>query len=150
MRKYELPGFLVGIVTQAKYDRWLQRKSAAHVKRDRQRGNRGAKIAGYKVAIHNAVIRSDGLDSYTKEKLQWNLLSKWSNEEARNRGRQHKREFYLLPTVDHVGDGSGEPEFKICAMLTNDVKSDLSHEELLGFCEKLLRAAGKWPVVRMC
>ena len=150
MRKYELPGFLVGIVTQAKYDRWLQRKSAAHVKRDRQRGNRGAKIAGYKVAIHNAVIRSDGLDSYTKEKLHWNLLSKWRNEEARNRGRQHKREFYLLPTVDHVGDGSGEPEFKICAMLTNDVKSDLSHEELLGFCEKLLRAAGKWPVVRMC
>ncbi len=145
MRKYELPGFLVGVVTQAKYDRWLQRKAVAHVRRDRQRGNRGAKIAEYKVAIHNAVIRSDGLDAYTKEKLHWNLLSKWSNEEAKNRGRQHKREFYLLPTVDHVGDGSGEPEFKICAMLTNDVKSDLSHEELLGFCEKLLRAAGRWP-----
>ncbi len=34
---------------------------------------------------------------------------------------------------------------KICAMLTNDVKSDLSHEELLDFCEKLLRAADRWP-----
>ncbi len=145
MRKYELPGFLLGVVTQAKYDRWLQRKSVAHVRRDRQRGNQGAKIADYKVAIHSAVVRSEGLDSYTKEKLHWNLLSKWSNEEAKNRRRQHKREFYLLPTVDHVGDGSGEPEFKICAMLTNDVKSDLSHEELLGFCEKLLRAAGRWP-----
>jgi len=144
MRKYELPGFLVGVVTQAKYDRWLERKSATHVKRDRHRGNRGAKIAEYKVAIHSAVIRSEGLDSYTKEKLHWDLLSKWSNEEAKNRRRRHKREFYLLPTVDHVDDGSGEPEFNICAMLTNDVKSDLSHEELLDFCEKLLKAADRW------
>jgi len=145
MRKYQLPGFLVGVVTQAKYDRWLQRKAVGHVRRDRQRGNRGAKIAGYKVAIHKAVTGSEGLDAYTKGKLHWNLLSKWSNEEAINRGRLHKREFYLLPTVDHVGDGSGEPEFKICAMLTNDVKSDLSYEELLDFCEKLLRAADRWP-----
>jgi hypothetical protein len=145
MRKYELPGFLVGVVTQAKYDRWLQRKSVAHVRRDRQRGNPGAKIADYKVAIHDAVIRSEGFDSYTKDKLHWDLLSKWNNEEAKNKGRRHKRKFYLLPTVDHVGDGTGEPEFKICAMLTNDVKSDLSHDELLGLCEKLLMAAGRWP-----
>jgi hypothetical protein len=145
MRKYELPGFLAAVVTQAKYDRWLQRKSAEHVRRDRQRGNPGAKIADYKVAIHNAVILSEGLDCYTKKKLHWHLLSKWNNEEAKNRGRQYKREFYLLPSVDHVGDGRGEPEFKICAMLTNDVKSDLSHEELLVFCEELLKAAGWWP-----
>jgi hypothetical protein len=145
MRKYELPEFLVGVVTQVKYDRWLQRKATAHVRRDRKRGNLRAKIADYKIAIHNAVILSEGLDSYTNEKLDWTLLSKWNNEEAKDRGRDHKKEFYSLPSVDHVGDGRGKPEFKICGMLTNDVKSDLSHEQLLGLCERLLKAARRWP-----
>ena len=76
MRKYQLPNFLAGVIEQAKYDRWLQRKAAAQVKRDRERGNRTATIADYKVAIHGAVIESNGFDSYTKEMLDWSLISK--------------------------------------------------------------------------
>lgn len=145
MRKYQLPAFLDGVITQDRYDCWLQRKSQAHVRRDRKRGNKAATIEEYKIAIHDAVICSRGLDSYTGERLDWKLLSKWNNKEAKDRGRLHKREFHLLPSVDHIGDGRGKPEFKICAMLTNDVKSDLTHQELLQLCEKLLRAAGRWP-----
>jgi len=145
MKKYQLPEFLEGVITQEKYERWLQRRSIAHVRRDKRRGNSDAKNVEYKIAIHDAIIQSKGLDVYTKEELDWSLLGKWDNEEAKKRGRHHKREFYRLPSVDHIGDGHGKPEFKICAMLTNDVKSDLSHEEPLNFCEKLLRAADKWP-----
>jgi hypothetical protein len=146
MKKYQLPEFLVGVITQERYERWLQRKSIAHVRRDRRRGNGSAKNVEYKAAIHDAITKSGGLDAYTKERLDWTLLGKWNNEEAKKRGRHHKREFYLLPSLDHTGDGRGKPEFKICAMLTNDVKSDLSYEELLNFCERLLRAAGRWPI----
>jgi len=145
MKKYQLPEFLEGVITQEKYERWLQRKSIAHVRRDKRRGNSGAKNVEYKITIYDAIIQSKGLDAYTKEKLDWSLLGKWNNEEAKKRGRHHKREFYRLPSLDHIGDGRGKPEFKICAMLTNDVKSDLSYEELLDFCEKLLRAADRWP-----
>jgi hypothetical protein len=145
MKKYQLPEFLVGVITQEKYERWLQRKSIAHVRRDRRRGNRGAKNVEYKTAIHDAIIKSEGLDAYTKGRLNWSLLGKWNNEEAKKGGRHHKRKFYSLPSLDHIGDGRGKPEFKICAMLTNDVKSDLSYEELLDFCERLLKAADRWP-----
>ena len=150
MKKYQLPGFLVGVITQERCERWLQRKSMSHSRRDKHRGNHRAKNADYKVAIHDAIVQSKGLDSYTKEKLDWTLLGKWNNEEAKKRGRQHKREFYLLPSADHTNDGRGKPEFKICAMLTNDVKSDLSHEELLDFCEKLLKLQAGGRVIRMC
>jgi hypothetical protein len=145
MKKYHLPEFLVKVVTQEKYERWLQGRSIAHVRRDKRRGNRRAKNVEYKTAIHDAVTNSGGLDAYTKETLKWSLLGKWNNQKATTGGRRYKRKFYLLPSVDHIGDGRGKPKFRICAMLTNDVKSDLSHEELLKFCEKLLRAAGRWP-----
>ncbi len=146
MKKYQLPKFLIGVITQEKYERWLQERSIAHVRRDKRRGNRDAKNAKYKITIHEAVIDSEGLDAYTKEKLDWSLLGKWNNEEAKRGARHHKRKFYLLPSLDHIGEGRGKPEFKVCAMLTNDVKSDLTYEELLEFCERILRAAARWPV----
>src|SRR2546425_12919920 len=108
MKKYQLPEFLEGVITQEKYERWLQRKSIAHVRRDKRRGNSDAKNVEYKIAIHDAIIQSKGLDAYTKEELDWSLLGKWDNEEAKKRGRHHKREFYRLPSVDHIGDGRSE------------------------------------------
>lgn len=38
-KKYALPAFLVGTVDQAAYQRWLEHKAQAHVRRDRKRGN---------------------------------------------------------------------------------------------------------------
>ena len=55
--KYALPAFLVGRCTAGVYRRWLQRRAAAHRKRDRVRGNLGATISAYKEAIHTAVLR---------------------------------------------------------------------------------------------
>src|SRR6267143_3222696 len=93
MKKYQLPEFLVGVITQERYERWLQRKSIAHVRRDQRRGNPSARNVEYKIAIHDAILQSEGLDAYTKERLDWSLLGKWNNEHAKKRGRHHKREF---------------------------------------------------------
>lgn len=51
-RKYAIPAFLNGVQSQASYERWLHRKAAAHVKRDRRWGNDGATVAEYRAAIH--------------------------------------------------------------------------------------------------
>jgi len=53
--------------------------------------------------------------------------------------RTYKAGFALLPTVDHVGDGLGEADFKICAWRTNDAKSDLTHDEFVALCRRVVK-----------
>jgi hypothetical protein len=141
-RKYELPAFLVGTVTQAQYGRWLQRKAEAHVKRDRKRGNPSATNQEYKIEIHRAVIESEGRDFYTGESLDWSLISTYENEQSKSDGRRYKASFAILPTVDHVNDGTGPADFKICGWRTNDAKHDLTLLEFLELCEKVIRHSG--------
>ena len=120
IRKYQLPQFLSAVVTQSSYERWLHRKAIAHVRRDRKRGNSKATNEAYKITIHKAVITSDGLDYYTGEKLDWSLISKYDNEQSKANGRHYKKSLALLPTIDHVGDGRGDADFRICGWRTND------------------------------
>ena len=143
MRKYQLSEEMQDLVEQKTYERWLQRKAMAHVKRDKGRGNTTATVESYKIAIHQAVCHSKGKDVYTNEELNWSLLSKYDNEESKKRGRHYKKEFALLPSVDHVGDGTGEADFKICAWRTNDAKNDLSLDEFIELCTKVVNAANK-------
>jgi hypothetical protein len=143
MKKYQLPEFLAPEVQQAQYERWLHRKAAAHVRRDRKRGNKAATIAGYKVAIHKAVEDSEGRDAYTGERLDWTLISQYDNDKSKSGRREYKAGFALLPSVDHVADGTGPADFKICAWRTNDAKSDLSFQEFLDLCRKVVAAADK-------
>jgi hypothetical protein len=137
-RKYQLPGFLRQELTQANYERWLARKATAHVKREKKRGNTMAIREAYTIAIHQAVIHSGGQDYYTGEHLDWSLLSQYSNIESQAGGRRYKATLALLPTVDHVGDGLGEAEFKICAWRTNDAKNDLTHQEFVALCRRVV------------
>lgn len=90
------------------------------------------------MAIHNAVCASGGRDAYTGEELDWKLLSTYDNEASRDGGRKYKATFALLPTVDHVADGLGPADFKICGWRTNDAKHDLSLEEFLTLCQKVV------------
>lgn len=147
-KKYPLPPFLNGRCTEEAYVRWLSRKATAHVKRDRKRGNAEARRSPYMVAIHAAVVAGEGADFYTGEPLDWERISKYSNEESKARRRAYKRELAMLPTVDHVGDGLGPADFQICSWRTNDCKADLSHSELIEFsrlviahCESLASLA---------
>ena len=141
MRKYQLNKELAQLVDQAIYERWLHRKALAHIKRDRARGNTTATNETYKIAIHQAVCESGGKDAYTKEDLDWSLLSKYDNEQSKKHGRNYKRQFALLPSVDHVSDGTGEADFKICAWRTNDAKSDMTYPEFIDLCSKVLTVA---------
>jgi len=138
MKKYQLNDEMSAFVDQTIYERWLHRKAMAHVKRDKARGNTTATNEAYKIAIHKAVCDSKGKDAYTNEKLDWSLLSKYDNEKSKEHGRKYKKQFALLPSVDHVGDGTGEADFKICSWRTNDAKNDMSYSELVDLCQKIL------------
>lgn len=143
MRKYQIPLFLIDVVSQQNYEKWLHRKAVAHAKRDRRKGNTTATNEEYKIAIHKAVHESDAKDAYTNETLNWSLLSKYDNKESKKRGREYKKEFALLPSVDHVGDGIGPAYFKICSWRTNDAKNDLPYNEFVELCKKVINAANK-------
>ena len=140
--KYKLPEFLVQAVSQRTYERWLRRKAAAHLKRDRCRGNNTATGEQYRLAMHRAVAQNRGHDAYTGEDLDWALISEYDNDQSRSHGRSYKHEFALLPTVDHVGDGTGAPDFKICAWRTNGAKHDLGLDEFLSLCRRVLEHHG--------
>jgi hypothetical protein len=137
-RKYQLPDFLGEVLTREIYERWLHRKAMAHIKRDRKRGNDSCKMAAYKQAIHTAVLNSGGRDHYTGEGLNWSLVSTYRNLESQEGKRQYKAGFALLPSVDHVGDGLGAADFVICAWRTNDAKNDLSHDEFIELCRRVV------------
>jgi hypothetical protein len=81
--KYPLPKFLEDKITQAAYVRWLGRKSIAHKRRDKKRGNDAAVNEAYKMAIHAATADSGGFDEYTGEPLRWDLISTYDNEKSK-------------------------------------------------------------------
>ena len=141
-RKHTLPSFLAESVSAEAYERWLTRKAAAHVKRDRGRSQTGVGQSFYKEAIHAAVVLSEGRDAYTGEQLNWKLISTYKNEESKAGRHGYKAGFALLPTVDHVSAGATEASFCICSWRTNDAKNDLSMSSFLELCEKVLIRAG--------
>lgn len=140
--KRQVPEFLAGKVSADQYARWLSRKAAAHVKRDRKRDFSGAVGAAYRDAIHAAVVASCGKDAYTGEDLRWDLLSQYDNEKSKAGRSVYKATFGLLPTVDHLDTSVAATSFRICAWRTNDAKNDLTHGDFLKLCERALRHAG--------
>lgn len=146
-RKHTMPTFLDGRVKPEAYERWLSRKAAAHVRRDRKRSLSSVTQALYKEAIHAAVILSEGRDAYTGEELDWKLISTYNNEDSRAGRHTYKAGFALLPTVDHVSAGATEASFRICSWRTNDAKNDLSLEAFVELCIRVLTHVG-YKVVR--
>jgi hypothetical protein len=136
--KYPLPQFLVDVCAAQDYRKWLNRKASAHYKRDRKRGNQIATRGTYKVAIHQAVLDSNGLDKYTGRKLDWAKIGTYRNEESARGLRKYKHALGDLPTVDHIGDGLGEADFKICSWRVNDAKNDLGLDAFLELCSQVV------------
>jgi len=136
--KYKCPEFLLHTCKDDQYQKWLHRKAVAHVKRDRSRGIETATISKYKKAIHEAVKASNGYDAYTGKILLWDLLGKYDNEQAKKGRRKYKKEFWDLPTVDHVDDGENGPDFKICSWQVNDAKSNMSLNEFVSLCKSIV------------
>ena len=139
MEKYSLPPFLAKKITKEVYKKWLQRKAAAHFRKDTRRGFKNISVTKYKELIHQAILESKGKDAYTGEDLNWKLISKYDNKKAKNLGGKYKKKFYYLPTVDHETPNKKNPSFKICSWKINDIKNDLTLEELLIECKKLIK-----------
>ena len=138
MPKYKVPQVLHGKCSQTDYTHWLYGKAAAHVKRDKKRGNVTATTDIYRDAIHDAVCAGGDRDAYTGRTLRWDLIRTYDNDESKAQKREYKKRFADLPTVDHEDDGMGDPKFKICSWRTNDCKNDLTVEELSEFCEQFI------------
>lgn len=136
--KYTLPPVLTGKCSEKDYVHWLTYKAAAHVRRDQKRGNTAATTPSYRAAIHAAVCSGGHLDAYTGKPLDWGLIRKYNNKDAKAGGRAYKKKFANLPTVDHVGDGKGPIDLKICSWRLNDCKSDLTLEEFVEVCKTVL------------
>lgn len=130
-------------IDQEIYLRWLRRKAAAHVKRDRKRCDYTVMGEEYRRLIHAAVERQGTHDFYTGEPLDWSLVSKYSNEESQAGRTAYKAGFALLPTVDHIPGDNGRYDFAICAWRTNDCKSDLDHAEFVELCRKVIARADR-------
>ena len=145
-RKYQLTDTMSKLIEQSDYEYWLYRKASTHVRRDRARGNTTATNQEYRLAIHKAVCESNGKDAYTNEGLDWALISTYNNEQSKKHGRDYKKKFALLPTVDHVGDGKSAADFKICSWRTNDAKNDLSLCEFIALCKKVVDYNGNAKV----
>jgi hypothetical protein len=83
------------------------------------------------------VVASGGLDHWTGEQLDWHLIGTYDNREAEAGKGAHKKQYALLPTIDHHAN-LPEPNFVICAWRTNDAKHDMTPEELVQFCRRVL------------
>ena len=139
---YELPPFLTGRVSKEKYSRWLAHKAATHAKRDRERLPSIVVISDYKQKIHKAVCASDGIDWYTGERLEWEKIGTYNNDESKANRSHYKAGLALLPTVDHVLGENSVYDFVICGWRTNGAKNDLNLLEFLDVCRKVVARHG--------
>ena len=129
-------------VAKHTYPGWVQRKAVTLCKRDQKRGGSG-NVQQYRLAIHAAVVASQGHDHWTGEWLDWDLIGTYDNREAATGKGEHKKQYAMLPTIDHRSNRP-EPDFVICAWRTNDAKHDMTPQELLAFFTAVLHHSPNW------
>ncbi|TXC74364.1 hypothetical protein FSZ31_00285 [Sphingorhabdus soli] len=108
------------------------------MKRDRRRCDYLVSGAKYRELIHSAVTHSKGRDHYTGEQLDWGLIGTYCNEASKAGRSEYKSTLGLLPTADHVPGNDGQYDFVICAWRTNDAKNDLSHNDFIDLCRRVV------------
>jgi hypothetical protein len=124
----------------ARYNDWLNAQAASCRTRDRGRIDTLPPLAKYREAIHSAVVRSNGLDAYTGEALEWNLLN---HERPPAGGRKNHRKRGRWPSVDHY-HGTGQLNYKICSGLVNTAKGPLEHQQFVELCRKVAARHDGW------
>jgi hypothetical protein len=156
--KYPLPPILAGICSAPKYHKWLRCKADQLQKRDKKLNRPYAKKlsqADYKMKIHTAVMNNDGLDPYTGDTLRWDLIGKWDDNKelplktrrgfsGSARYRAMKKEFFLLPVIDHVDPDASELVFEVVSWIVNEGKSQMTPEEYQSLCAKVAKHGRKY------
>ena len=126
-------------LSDEKYSELIQRKAVAVTRRDKRRGGKYS-VKEAREAIHQAFHRCNGFDPYDGSKLAPELLGEYKNEDAKAQGAAHKRRFAMLPTVDHV-TAKPVPDFEIVSWQTNDAKGDMSPDEFIAYCRRVVQNA---------
>lgn len=80
---------------------------------------------------------------WTGEPLAWELIGTYDNTEAAAGKGEHKKQYAMLPTIDHRSNEPGT-DFVICAWRTNDAKHDMAADELLEFCRAVIAHSPHW------
>ena len=124
------------------YPGWVQRKAVTLCKRDQKRGGSG-NVQQYRLAIHQAVLASEGRDHWSGELLHWELIGTYDPREAAAGDGGHRKKYALLPTLAHR---CGEPgvDLVVCVWRTHDAKHDMTAEELLAFCTAIVNHSPNW------
>lgn len=132
--KYKIPEHLSRLgISQDDFGQWLDRATAAHVRRDRKRTEAQIRPVVYRLAIYKAVSKGATHDYYTGELLNWRLLRYFS------KNNRIDRDECLMPSIDHEGLNTTSPTFRICTLRTNKCKSNYSVEQMLKFCRAFIK-----------
>ena len=121
------------------YRKMLQRKAVAVTRRDKRRDGKYSVKEAIK-AIHEAFHRCNGFDPYDGSKLDPKLLGTYDNNRSKEKGAAYKREMAMLPTIDHV-TAKPVPDFEIVSWQTNDAKGDMSPDEFIAYCYRVVEIA---------
>ena len=121
------------------YSDLLRKKAEAVTRRDKRRGGKYSVKEAIE-AIHEAFHRCNGFDPYDGSKLDPELLGTYDNNRSKEKGAAYKREMAMLPTVDHV---TAKPvaDFEIVSWQTNDAKGDMSPDEFIAYCHRVVEIA---------
>ena len=134
---WNAPGW-VGLSDET-YRKLLQRKAVAITRRDKRRGGKYTVKQAIE-AIDQAFHRCNGFDPYDGSKLNPELLGTYDNQQSKEKGATYKREMAMLPTVDHV-KAEPVPDFEIVSWQTNDAKGDMTPEEFIAYCRRVVEVA---------
>ncbi len=93
-----------------------------------------APINTISITVDRRFPASGERDPYTNEALAWELIGAWDTDNDHPDG--YKKEFALMPIVDHVA--SDALEFEICSWQVNDARSNMPPEEFLDLCKKVV------------
>jgi hypothetical protein len=137
---YLLPKYLEGTCTLHQYSKWLLARARQLHKRDKKMHRvcaMGSSRSLYRKAIHEAVCTSGLLDPYTGDRMAWEKIGTWDATKGSDNHDVFRKEFTLLPTVDHKDPAMKELSFEICSWLINCCKSGRTPEEFVGLCRKV-------------
>ena len=123
------------------YSDLIRKKAEVVTRRDKRRGGNYSVKEAIE-AIHQAFHRCNGFDPYDGSKLDPELLGTYNNNQSKERGAGYKREMAMLPTVDHV---TAKPvaNFEIVSWQTNDAKGDMTPEEFVAYCQRVVQIAAQ-------
>ena len=137
--RFPLPAVLEGLLPPAAYNNWVRVKAWALFKRDRKRKLPVAlksSVDLYKETVNGAVAAGGPLDPYTGDALKWGLIGTWDPEKAKI-DCDYARQFYLMPTIDHVDPYGDALAFEICSWEINCCKSFLNPREFIDLCTRI-------------